>query len=53
MKVWVLRDNPYKSFYERQGGHPVGTKLIQIGGKEYVELAYGWSDGQNVGRAGE
>lgn len=44
MKVWVLRDNPYQRFYERHGGKLAGERLIQIGGQEFVEIAYGWND---------
>lgn len=44
MEVWVLRDNPYRGFYEGRGGELAGEKLIQIGGQEFVEVAYGWHD---------
>lgn len=42
MKVWVLGDNPYRRFYERHAGKPIGEKVILIGGEEFMEVAYGW-----------
>lgn len=42
LALWVLKDNPSQGFYEHLGGAIVGEQLIQIGEKEYVELAYGW-----------
>jgi GNAT superfamily N-acetyltransferase len=44
MRVWVLRGNPAKGFYERLGGVPAGEKMISIGGEEQLEIAYGWND---------
>ncbi len=44
MLVWVLKDNPYRAFYESLGGKYVGEKPTQIGQEELVEVAYGWSD---------
>lgn len=42
MVVWVLRDNPACGFYQRMGGVPVGTQMIEIGGTPLPEIAYGW-----------
>ncbi|MEM6429369.1 MAG: GNAT family N-acetyltransferase [Deinococcota bacterium] len=42
--IWVLADNPARVFYEALGGEFVGEKMISIGGKELLELAYGWQD---------
>jgi GNAT superfamily N-acetyltransferase len=40
--VWVLAENPSRDFYARLGGRRVADKLIDIGGAELVEVAYGW-----------
>ena len=42
VKVWVLRDNPYRAFYERHGGVLVGEDTIKIGDTNLIEVAYGW-----------
>lgn len=42
--IWVLRDNPSHGFYERLGGVCVSEKVIDIGGADLVEVAYGWPD---------
>ena len=42
--VWVLADNPSRRFYEALGGRLVTDKLIELGGKSLVEVAYGWHD---------
>ena len=42
--VWVLRDNPYRGFYEALGGSQVGEKQVQIGEVYLPEVAYGWKD---------
>jgi GNAT superfamily N-acetyltransferase len=44
MMVWVLADNPSRGFYERLGGVFITEKLIELAGKELVEIAYGWKD---------
>jgi GNAT superfamily N-acetyltransferase len=44
MLVWVLADNPSRRFYERIGGRQVREKKIKIGGVDFVEVVYGWSD---------
>jgi len=44
MLVWVLRENPACGFYERLGGVSLREKMIEIGGKELSEVAYGWRD---------
>ena len=40
----TLEASPYRHFYERLGGRPVGRATLQIGGVDFVELAYGWDD---------
>jgi GNAT superfamily N-acetyltransferase len=42
MIVWVLRDNPYRRFYEAVGGEVVSERMISIGEAELSEVAYGW-----------
>jgi len=41
MIVWVLKQNPYYRFYEKMGGQYIGEQSIEIGGKKYIEKAYG------------
>ena len=53
MVVWVLRDNrPACRFYESLGGHRLGCQTITIGGKDIVEVSYGWKDLAGGGGAG-
>jgi GNAT superfamily N-acetyltransferase len=42
--VWVLAENPSRDFYQHLGGTQIAQKLIQIGGAELLEVAYGWPD---------
>lgn len=49
MKVWVLRDNPHRSFYLRQGGQFLEETSIVFGGVELQEWAYGWTSLENFG----
>src|SRR5262249_13258173 len=44
MLVWVLAENPSRAFYDALGGKVVNSKMIEIGGRELQEVAYGWSD---------
>lgn len=44
MLVWVLRENPSRGFYEALGGVYVREQVIEIGGADLVEVAYGWRD---------
>ena len=45
MLVWVLEDNHgARLFYESLGGELVGRKTVAIGGRDLVELSYGWKD---------
>jgi GNAT superfamily N-acetyltransferase len=44
MMVWVLAENPSRRFYEALGGKFVTEKVIELGGKSLVEVAYGWRD---------
>jgi len=42
MIVWVLEQNPSVSFYERLGAVQIAQKVINIGGADLQELAFGW-----------
>jgi len=42
MIIWVLSANPSRGFYERIGGRFLRTKMVDIGGRELEESAYGW-----------
>ena len=42
--VWVLRENPYRAFYEALGGSQLGEKQVLIGEIDLPEVAYGWKD---------
>ena len=44
MLVWVLKDNPSKDFYIKQGGKLIKEEVIEIGNQKLTEEAYGWSD---------
>lgn len=45
MLLWVLKDNqPARKFYERLGGHYLMEKEFNLGGKDLLEVAYGWTD---------
>ncbi|MBD2460209.1 GNAT family N-acetyltransferase [Oscillatoria sp. FACHB-1407] len=44
MLVWALINNPACRFYEQLGGQPIKQQSINIGGKDLVEVAYGWAD---------
>jgi ribosomal protein S18 acetylase RimI-like enzyme len=42
MLVWVLEQNPSVSFYQRLGVVQIARKIINIGGADLQELAFGW-----------
>ncbi len=42
--LWVLSDSPYRRFYERHGGSPLGTYLLEMEGLANEVTAYGWLD---------
>ena len=50
MRVWVLENNPAEAFYQRLGGKRGEVKVLQIGGQDYNEIAYGWKSLDDVGR---
>jgi ribosomal protein S18 acetylase RimI-like enzyme len=42
--VWALEKNPWCAFYERLGGKLVAQKMIEIGGAQLSDIAYGWAE---------
>ena len=43
MIIWCLKDNyPSRAFYEKMGGSIVGEHEIEIGGKAYQEVGFGY-----------
>jgi GNAT superfamily N-acetyltransferase len=42
--TWVLQDNPARRFYERFEGRLVAEKVVEIGGRQLVDVAYAWPD---------
>ena len=42
MIVWVLKDNPSRTFYEKMGGIYLSTKCLEELSVE--EVSYGWND---------
>ena len=53
MIVWVLEQNPSVSFYERLGAVQVARKIINIGGADLEELAFGWPSLDRLITAGD
>ncbi len=45
MKVWVLKENPFRNFYKKRGGTLLTDELkVTIGDLALTEIAYGWSE---------
>ena len=42
LRIWVLNENKFASFYKKSGGILLEQKEIKIGEKLYLEDAYGW-----------
>jgi GNAT superfamily N-acetyltransferase len=40
--VWVIKDNPACRFYEWLGGRLMGEKVVEVGGRELLDVAYAW-----------
>ena len=54
MLVWVLEDNHgARRFYELLGGEKVGRKTVAIGGRDLVEVSYGWQDIAGLARGAQ
>ena len=50
--VWVLRENQgARKFYQAMGGREVGERQENLGGHDFVELAYGWDNIDEVAAA--
>lgn len=44
MIIWAFEKNPSCKFYEKIGGKKVRRKIVNIGGKELVEVGFCWSN---------
>ena len=44
MYTWVLEENTSRRFYESLAGIEFKRQTITIGGRDVVEVAYGWDD---------
>jgi GNAT superfamily N-acetyltransferase len=44
MRIQVLRDNPYRRFYERRDGVLVGCGGIRFAGRDLAACTFGWID---------
>lgn len=53
MLVWVLEQNPSVSFYQRLGAVQIARKVINIGGADLQELAFGWPSLDHLIAAGD
>jgi GNAT superfamily N-acetyltransferase len=53
MLVWVLEQNPAVSFYEHLGAVLIARKVINIGGADLQELAFGWPSLDRLIAAGD
>jgi L-amino acid N-acyltransferase YncA len=53
MIVWVLEQNPSVSFYERLRAVQIAQKVINIGGADLQELAFGWPSLDRLIAAGD
>ncbi len=42
MFLIVLKENPYRKFYEKMGGIKIGEQTVKMDGKELEEYIYGW-----------
>lgn len=51
MLLWVLADNPARRFYESLGGHLLRSGDYEIGGVKLQQVAYGWLDLTQMGKA--
>jgi L-amino acid N-acyltransferase YncA len=53
MLVWVLEQNPSVLFYKRLGAVQIARKIINIGGADLQELAFGWPSLDRLMAAGD
>ena len=42
VRLWVLRDNPSRWFYQHLGGRLVAEQRISVGGQPVVQQAMRW-----------
>ena len=43
LRLWVIRDNPYRRFYDRIGGELLREeRQDEFGGASVVSVGYGW-----------
>lgn len=42
--LWVLSASPYRRFYQRHGGVPLESKILEMEGFANTITAYGWPD---------
>lgn len=47
--IWALEKNSACRFYEQMGGTVVHSQTLSMGGKDQLEVAYGWEDLQLFG----
>jgi GNAT superfamily N-acetyltransferase len=52
MLVWVLEQNPSVSYYEHLDAVQIARKVINIGGADLQELAFGWASLDRLVAAG-
>ncbi|MFX1388520.1 MAG: GNAT family N-acetyltransferase [Promethearchaeota archaeon] len=48
MLVWVLKENPYKKFYEKLGARFIVDKFLEIENEKYLESAYVWEKIEDI-----
>jgi hypothetical protein len=52
LRLWVLRDNPCRSFYEQWGGELLPQeRQDELGGAVVTAVSYGWRDLEALGNA--
>jgi GNAT superfamily N-acetyltransferase len=44
MLLWVLKNNPWRTFYEKIGGRLIREGSDEFGGKTLAKVVYGWKD---------
>lgn len=42
--IWVLADNPSRTFYQVMGGEPVAETTLDFASKSLKEIGYGWRE---------
>ncbi|WP_053959389.1 GNAT family N-acetyltransferase [Sulfobacillus thermosulfidooxidans] len=44
LKVWALKENPFRRFYEKLGGSQLSERSITLGTQTFDEVSYGWEN---------